>query len=197
MSTRYLDPHMAFINRQVLELNWDALGRYCRIVKDSRVSQQADTKVVIDSKSSARHPTKMLAKWRPPGRATNRRMSDRIPPPITRQRAPVNFGDVDGRVDVSASSSPSPIDISERASREGKEQMKLKTSEDGMELWMRRRDSRDGNNACNGTRDTRLQSHTLASTVRLTMLRKVQIQVCAIVVATMISRRLPIERSRV
>ena len=92
--------------------------------------------------------------------------------------------------------SPPPRDISVKSSREGKEQMRSKTSEDGMKFWVRRRDLRDGDNACNGTREARLSSHPFASTMRVTMLQKVRIQVCAFVVAVMISRRLRIERWR-
>ena len=101
------------------------------MARDSRVLRQAETKPVIDSESSGRHPTQISVKWRPPGRAINRNTLDFIPHLITRRRNPVNLGDVDGKVDVPAP--PFPVDATNRSSREGKEQMRSKTSEDGME----------------------------------------------------------------
>ena len=74
--------------------------------------------------------TAIPEKWRLPGEFNNAGMIIEAVP--RRSRDPVNFGECDGRTDASVS--PSPIDINDRFSRERKEHMRLKISEDDMEL---------------------------------------------------------------
>jgi hypothetical protein len=59
-------------------------------------------------------------------------MTKRIPFLTSRCSVPVNFGEVDGL--VGASNSPLAIDVDDKFSREGKEHIRSKISDDWMEM---------------------------------------------------------------
>src|ERR1700753_976396 len=100
--------------------------------RDFRVSEHLNTKSAVDCASVSGHVIEMLEKWRPPGRSNNRRTSGRTPPSIRSRSSPVSFGEVKGMVHSPFGSSLAR-EISDRSSREGKEQIRLKTSEGGAE----------------------------------------------------------------
>lgn len=125
-----LDPEI-MVRYSTVRVRDGAPRKFCMMQMVSRVPQQTDTKLVIDSKSSAAHLILIVVKWRPPGRASNGFISNRAPSILERERVPVNFGDVDGKAGMSVSSGPNPTNS--RSSGEGKEQMRLKTSECGTE----------------------------------------------------------------
>jgi len=96
------------------------------ILRDSRVFEHLEIKSITESLSSTESPNVILVKWRPPGRAQNRRVMERISQIDCRVREPVSFGDVTGAFHPSASSLMGLINA--RSSRRGKEQMRSKTS---------------------------------------------------------------------
>ena len=101
--------------------------------RDSKVSEHLSTKSLVHSMSSIRHDIEMQEKWRPPGRSNNRHTSGRILAQCALNwRVPVSFGEVEGTANP-PSGSFCAKENSDKSSREGKEQMKLKTSEDGGE----------------------------------------------------------------
>ena len=75
------------------------------MLRDSRVLEHVDTKSVADSRSSPRHDTVILAKWRPFGKSNNRRVAARIPLLASKPRDPVSLGDVGGALRTAVSPS--------------------------------------------------------------------------------------------
>jgi hypothetical protein len=117
-------------------------------LRDSRVSEHLDTKSVVDSTSSSRHASVILAKRRSPRRANNPYTAGRMPPIPLSSRDPVSLGEVEG---VFRAPSPLLRATNARSSRRGKEQIRSNTSK---EIAVRQSDLRAGDNPWNGARES-------------------------------------------
>jgi len=97
------------------------------MLRDSRVSEHLDTKLITGSAPSMGNPNEILVKRRPFGRAHNRCVTERISQVVLRYRDPVDLGDVDGGFHPSASVLEWRL-TNARSSRRGKEQTRSKIS---------------------------------------------------------------------
>ena len=124
------------------------------------MSEHLDTKSVVEVTScSESHDTAIVVKWGPFGRSKNRRTMGRIPPFIPcNSKDPVSLSEVEGVVHC-PSVSPWSKQSNARSSRRGREQTRVKSSEFGRAVKVKRSDLRTGDNPCNETTVSLSLSH--------------------------------------